>query len=122
MLVRKHFQPFCVYGFFEGFVLRPHDDLNDVLCRTTGGCHDPTDIFEHQLALAFDIGWGPSRLGFHSEYSAAPHERTNRASHRDRVLMTESRDFKAATFAHNKFSLRKRMHMRRLSPARCPRG
>src|SRR5215510_2475461 len=101
MLVRKHFQPLFVDRFFEGFVFRPHDDFNDVLHRTTGGFHDSTDIFEHQLALAFNIRWGPSRLGFHSEYSAGHHERTNHASHWNRVLMAESRDFKAATSAHN---------------------
>src|SRR5215510_5208580 len=104
MLVRKHFQPLFVDSFFEGFVFSPHDHFDDVVHRTSGGFHDSTDVFEHQFALAFNVRRGPSSLRLHSEYSAGHHERTYDASHWDWVFMTESRDFKAATSAHDKFT------------------
>src|SRR5262245_40708203 len=105
MLVGKHFQPLLVHGLFERFVFCPHDDLDDVFYRTAGGIHHSPDVFEHEFALSVNIGWSPSRVRFHTEYSARHHEWTNDAAHRNRVLVTKSCHFKAATFAHSKILL-----------------
>src|SRR5262249_19979169 len=104
MLVGKHFQPLLVHGLFEGFVLCPHDNFDDVFYRTAGGIHHSADVFEHELALSVNIGWSTSRFRFHTEYSVKHHEWNNEAANRNGVLLQKSRHFKTATFAHLRFS------------------
>src|SRR5262249_42817877 len=100
MFVGEHRKPFLVDGFFEGFILGPDNDLNNVIDRAAGGFHDSPDILEHKVALAFDIRWRFTGDWLHTENPAGHHERSDDASHRDRVFVMQSRHFKTAAFAH----------------------
>src|SRR5262249_47584237 len=95
-----HREPFFIDRFLEGFVFSPHNHFNDVVHRATGRLHYPAHVGEHQFALALDVRWRFPRSRFHAENSAAHHERTNEATHWNRVFVLESGDFETAASAH----------------------
>src|SRR5438552_15393858 len=101
MVIVEHREPFFVDCLFERFVLGPYDDFNDVVDRASRGFHDAANICEHQFALAFDIRRSFSRFRFHPENSTAHHEWTDDASHRNGILVMESRDLKTTASAHS---------------------
>ena len=108
MFIGKHGKPLFVDGILEGLLLRPHDQLDDVVRRAARRSHDASNVFKHQLALPFNVVGELSCFRFHSKDATRHHDVADDAAHWDGVLVPEAGYFETATFAH-RFLLANRM-------------